>query len=184
LKIISGQFRGKKIETAKGHATRPPLEFLRSALFNILAKDIQSKIVLDIFSGSGSIGLEALSRGASHCTFIESGRGILKILKENIGNMDCEESTTILPGRVPRIFSSLQEKHFDIIFVDPPFDALMQGVFLDIEDQLLPYLKDDGLIILRHPENVPFLPDRGLYEMVKEKKYGISILKFKKPIKA
>jgi 16S rRNA (guanine966-N2)-methyltransferase len=183
LKIISGQYRGRKLATAKGHETRPPLEFLRSALFNILGKDIVDTRVLDIFAGSGSLGLEALSRGAKNCTFIEAGRNIQKILKQNIKNIGCEDKIEILPGRVPGVFSMLNEKGYDIIFIDPPFDALMQGQFLDIEDMLLPFLSEAGLVVIRHPENVPFLPENGLYEMVKEKKYGISILKFKRPFK-
>jgi 16S rRNA (guanine966-N2)-methyltransferase len=184
LKIISGTFRGRNIETTNGHQTRPPLAFLRSALFNILGTDVKDAIILDIFSGSGSLGLEALSRGAQHCSFIESGRGILKILKMNIENFNCEEQTTLYAGKVPNVFSSLKEKQYDIIFIDPPFDALMQGQFLDLEDLLLPNLSEKGLVVIRHPENVPFMPDRGLYETVKEKKYGISILKFKRPLKS
>ncbi len=183
MKIISGQYRGRVLETTKDHATRPPLEFLRSALFNIIGKEIVDKTVLDIFAGSGSIGLEALSRGASHCTFVDMGRAILKKLSQNIRVLGCEEKSTVEQGRVPGVFSILKENQYDYIFVDPPFDALMKGEFLEIEDQLLPYLSESGMIIIRHPENVPYMQDKGLYEMIKEKKYGISILKFKKPIR-
>ena len=183
MKIISGQYRGRILETTKDNATRPPLEFLRSALFNILGKDLVDKKILDIFAGSGSLGLEALSRGASHCTFIDSGRAILKKLEQNIKTLACGDRATVEQGRVPGVFSILKKNEYDFIFVDPPFDLLMRGEFLEIEDQLLPYLSANGLIIIRHPENVPYMEDKGLYEMVKEKKYGISVLKFKKPIR-
>jgi 16S rRNA (guanine966-N2)-methyltransferase len=183
LKIISGKYRSRKLATTEDLATRPPLELVRSALFNIIGKDIQETKVLDVFAGSGSIGLEALSRGASACTFIDAGRAIVKKLKQNIEHLDCESICTVHCGRIPGVFSLLGEERYDYIFVDPPFDSLMQGIFLDLEDQLLPFLSENGIIVLRHPENVPFMPDKGLYEMVKEKKYGISILKFKKPKK-
>lgn len=153
---------------------------LRSAMFNTIGKEIEDKKVLDIFAGSGSIGLEAISRGASFCTFIDSGRNIIKKLKSNAQMLECQDQCQIINGRVPGILTTLDEKSYDYIFVDPPFDALMRGEFLLLENDLLPYLSGDGMVILRHPENVPFVPDQGLYEIVKEKKYGISLLFFKK----
>jgi len=120
LKIAGGIHKGLRLETPSGNITRPTSEILRAAVFNICQHKIQEANFLDLYAGSGAIGIEALSRGASHCTFVEKDRNALQALKKNIEKTASENSTTVFPCDVQ---VALKKFHcmFDIVYIDPPY---------------------------------------------------------------
>lgn len=182
MKVIAGFLKGREIKNLEGFQTRPPLELIRSSFFNIIGPKIKGARVLDLFSGSGSMGIEALSRGALSCTFVEAHRASMKCLKENLKILNLESSAELVFDRLPNALKGLVDKKlkYDLIFVDPPFDAIMRGEFLSLDIECSLILAEAGVYSVRLPEHAPFVPENKIYEIYKEKKYGISVLQFKK----
>ncbi|MBF0198757.1 MAG: 16S rRNA (guanine(966)-N(2))-methyltransferase RsmD [Planctomycetes bacterium] len=178
MKIISGFHRGRPIETLEGLSTRPPLEHTRAAIFNTLHERVKKANVLDLFAGSGSMGLEALSRGAAACHFVEINHRALKTLKRNIKSFDYEQISSVFQEKVPGVLHSLKDHKYDLIFIDPPFDAMMMGQFLRLENDCASLLSENGLIIIRFPENAPIISTPSQMSLYKEKVYGISHMKY------
>lgn len=182
MRVIGGELGGRKLHTREGLGTRPPLEAVRQAIFNMINTDLQGSRVLDLFAGSGSMGIEALSRGASHSTFVEAHRGAFKVLEQNIKELELTEQSKALCDKIPSCFSRLSQEPFDIILADPPFDALQRGQFLDLEQLLLPHLRTGGLYIVRVPERCPTVPQEPNYRLLKERRYGISVVLIKEKL--
>ena len=128
MRIISGEFKGRKILLPKDKLTRPLKDIVKESIFNMLEHSnlfyfkIRNAKVLDLFSGSGSFGLECISRGALNVIFVENYPKVIKILKKNIEKLNCEEKTKIIETDVYKEFihKNLKEK-IDFIFIDPPF---------------------------------------------------------------
>jgi 16S rRNA (guanine966-N2)-methyltransferase len=121
LKINGGIFKGICLNSPSGNKTRPTSNMLREAVFNICQHKIQDAAFLDIFAGTGAMGLEALSRGAAHATFIENERNALLCIKKNIERLSVLEKTSIYPQDVLSSLKKLEGKTFDVIYIDPPY---------------------------------------------------------------
>ena len=117
--IISGRFKKRKLVTPSGINTRPTLGKVRETLFNICQGEIEGASFLDLFAGSGAMGLEALSRGAAHVTFIENDRAAIKAIQQNIEHLGVERETTLIKNDVFKALTYLTP--FDLIFADPPY---------------------------------------------------------------
>ena len=185
MRIISGNFKGKKIHEPNDKSTRPLKDLTKEALFNIILHSnkfdikIKSSNILDLFSGVGSFGLECLSREASNVTFVENYKNVLTVLKKNITNLNYLNKSTVIEKN---IFNQLNFRNFndkfDIIFIDPPYKEkflyeLLKKIFLaDI-------LNEKGIIIIhRHKkENDDF---QELFNVIEKKSYGISKIIFGK----
>jgi 16S rRNA (guanine(966)-N(2))-methyltransferase RsmD len=128
LQIIAGTFKGRSITTPKGDLTRPTSSRLREALFNICQFDIEGALFLDLFAGSGAMGLEALSRGAKGATFIDLSHESVKCIKSNVNLLKVEERSKILFGDVFDWLLKLAKSStaFDIIYADPPYEMKME----------------------------------------------------------
>lgn len=122
LRIIGGQFKGRILKTPKGSGTRPTQGMLRESVFNICQNEIQGARFLDLFAGSGAMGLEALSRGASHITLVENDRRAISSIRENIAILQAASQTTLITSDVVRALKQLSSP-FDIIYIDPPYDT-------------------------------------------------------------
>ncbi|WP_422344014.1 16S rRNA (guanine(966)-N(2))-methyltransferase RsmD [Parasphingorhabdus sp.] len=130
MRIIAGDWRGRKIVAPKGETTRPTADRTRERLFSMLTSrlgDLADLQVLDLFSGSGALGLEALSRGAAHCTFVEQDREALKALEKNIETLGAKADVRI--GSVLALGPA--RKPYDLILMDPPYDTGAGAVALD-----------------------------------------------------
>ncbi len=152
MRIIAGKFKGLNIKTINDPSTRPMMSRAREGIFNSLQNDFNNSLVLDLFAGSGSLGIEALSRGASFVTFL-----VLSV----------------------HDYITQSEKKFDIIFYDPPFSFLVNEINSDLNTIQNLMGKNSKLIIHRHKSSEQFVYPEGL-ELYKEKKYGqsnITILK-------
>ena len=126
LRIISGDLRGKKLRTVHGKAIRPTADRLRESIFNILSSRVLEAVVLDLFAGTGALGIEALSRGAEKIVFIDQYYPAIKVIKTNISKVEAEESSIILHRELNRavIHLAKHKMKFDLIFLDPGLDLV------------------------------------------------------------
>lgn len=149
MRIISGTARGTKLRTLKGTNTRPTLDRIKEALFNIINDNMQDACVLDLFAGSGSLGLEALSRGASFSVFCDNSIESIKVIQDNIEKTKFIEKSLIIKNDYTNAIKTLitQEITFDIIFIDPPYESnyRIKALELILEKNLL---KSNGIIIV------------------------------------
>lgn len=132
MRIIAGDWRGRKLVAPKGDATRPTADRTRETLFNMLSSrlgSLEGLSVLDLFAGSGALGIEALSRGAAHCLFVEQEPDAVKAIKANISSLDARTRTTVQQGSVMSL-GPAKAAH-DLIFLDPPYYTGAANVALD-----------------------------------------------------
>ena len=183
MRIISGDFKGKKILQPKDKQTRPLKDLTKESIYNIINHsnliniNLKNSNILDLFSGVGSFGLECLSRGASTVTFFENYINAVKILKLNISNLNINKKARIIEKNVydEGSLDSLNKK-FEIIFIDPPFKEKKLNYLLK-KIYKLKILEKNGLIIIhRHKKEEDKFPEE--YKIIKEKIYGISKLFF------
>lgn len=144
MRIISGRARGTKLFTLEGLDTRPTLDRVKEPLFSIIGFKVQDADILDLFSGSGALGLEALSRGAKSATLCDNSKKAIKVIENNLQKTKLEAE--IINEDFTRCIEKLQGKQFDIIFLDPPYETnyIERAINKILECNLL---KKDGLII-------------------------------------
>jgi 16S rRNA (guanine(966)-N(2))-methyltransferase RsmD len=180
VRVIAGQFRSRKLNTLDGQATRPTSDRLKETLFNLVQNRIANSAFLDCFAGSGSVGIEALSRGAAFVAFVEASPGAVQVIRENLERLG-ESSTArcqVLSQKAEAALKSLERtgRKFDIVFVDPPYADVDQypRVFEQLQKGEL--LNDGALVIAEHskfltlPEHVKHLKRR------REVRQGDSVL--------
>ncbi len=175
MRIVAGTRKGMLIKNIDGESTRPTRSIVREALFNILYTKVVDSKFLDLFAGSGAIGIEALSRGASVAYFSDNNPKCFKVLKENIEKTRLSDQAKIFNSDYKLVLKKLQGDKFDIIYVDPPYHT---GLGIDAIQKISEYdmLSEDGIIILEADtkEEVPeFI---GVYERYDLKKYGRNVL--------
>tara|TARA_B100000609_G_C17150658_1_gene400683 strand:- start:42 stop:602 length:561 start_codon:yes stop_codon:yes gene_type:complete len=183
MRIIGGSFKGKKLLLPEDTRTRPLKDLPKESIFNIINHtnkfkiNLNSSVVLDIFSGVGSFGIECISRGVKNIVFIENYKSALDILKKNLTNLKSKFNYKILEKDIydEEIYSNLNNK-FDIIFLDPPYkDKNFTSIMVKIKEKKL--LSREGVIIIhRHKNEKDNLPLE--FKIVEEKKYGISKIIF------
>ena len=140
MRIIAGTARSLPLKTIEGLETRPTTDKIKETLFNMLQNDVPGCYFLDLFAGSGQIGLEAISRGALYAVFIENNRKAAKCIEDNIAFTKFTKESRLLTTDVISGISSLEGKYkFDIIFMDPPYDK-------ELEREVLEYLKSSSLL--------------------------------------
>jgi 16S rRNA (guanine(966)-N(2))-methyltransferase RsmD len=126
MRIISGKYKSRSLEAPPGLATRPTSDRLRETLFNVLAPRIEGAVFLDLYAGSGAVGLEALSRGAESVTWVERSPAALKALRGNIARLGAEGNFRVHAGSVNAFLRNAQPGAFDLVFLDPPYDAAQE----------------------------------------------------------
>ena len=183
MRIISGIFKGKKILEPKDIKTRPLKDLTKESIFNIIIHskkfriNLKNSIILDLFSGVGSFGIECLSRNVKKVIFLENYNGVLPILKKNLENLNLKEKFLILEYDIyeDNIFSKLENK-FDIIFLDPPYkDKNLKSVLNLIKNGNI--LDTNGIVIMhRHKNEIEKFPSG--YQVIEKKNYGLSKIIF------
>lgn len=173
IRIIAGKFGGRNIKTPDGTVTHPMSERVRGALFNIMNSKLDDADVLDVFSGSGSLGLEALSRGARTVTFIDRDKNAYDAILENIKLLDVENSTTLFKVDLNTWINKNSDACYDVIFADPPYDRLQ----LSTVEKVSRLLKPKGLMVLSYPGKgeVPLINE---FVVVDNRSYGNAALAF------
>lgn len=180
MRVISGSAKGRILTGPKSDRIRPALDKVKQAIFNILW-EIQGKTVLDLFAGTGSIGIEAISRGAAHCTFVDLSREALNLVKKNLEKCGLEMYAKIFKFKIPPIPPRIKgeaEEGFALIFVDPPYDNnLVNPTLLEIARENL--LAPDGIVVVEHSPREPIKKETGL-RLVDQRKYGQTLISFLK----
>ena len=187
MRIISGELKGKKLSAPLDKSTRPLKDMVRESIFNILAHSnkISTKVydakVLDLFSGTGSFGIECLSRGAAEVIFIENYHNSLKILKQNIFNLKLENKSTVYNYSAYNLKdANLENRIFDIIFLDPPFkDREIDNLIYQIK-KLKVFDVNTLLVIHRNKKSDDNISQ--YLNIIEEKNYGLSKIFFCKLI--
>lgn len=174
MRVISGQAGGRRLKAPKGFATRPTSDRVKEAIFNVLSSRITGSNVLDVFAGTGSLGIEALSRGADHAVFIEKSREARLIVESNLDATGFRERAQVFSGDFALVLPRLEEK-FDLIFLDPPYNQglIQPAVSLVIGSGLL---KEQGVMIVETNSKEKELPEPGVIPLVKESVYGDTVV--------
>lgn len=172
MRIIGGTFKGRRLAGPKSTLIRPALDQVKQAVFNILG-DIEGLRVLDLFAGTGSIGIEALSRGASFAVFVDKEPEALRLIRENLRQLGLEKQAAILKRRLP---FNLPPPTFDLIFVDPPYDRdqVNQTLRAIAREKILAPL---GTVVVEHSPREQVDEDVGLF-VVDQRKYGQTYVSF------
>ena len=181
MRIISGNFKGRKLLTPDDIKTRPLKDLTKESIFNILKHsnkfnvEIKNSVVLDLFAGVGSFGIECLSNEAKYVTFVENYNGVLPILKKNLSNLKLDKKYEIIEQN---IFTGLKlaKSNYDIIFLDPPYKDRNISELIDkiFEINLL---SKSGIIITHRNKNVKDKYSKN-FRILEEKTYGISKISF------
>tara|TARA_Y100000590_G_scaffold105786_1_gene120383 strand:- start:906 stop:1442 length:537 start_codon:yes stop_codon:yes gene_type:complete len=172
MKIITGKYKNLRIETINKTSTRPMMSRVRESLFSSINAQLINKKVLDLFAGSGSLGIESLSRGAASCLFVELSKESLDILIKNLSKT--EEYVNIFKGDAYRWVQN-NEESFDIVFLDPPFEH-DDSMVTDLILKLVNTLNHEGLIILHRDNSSNIINIEEKLELIKKRKFGQSIL--------
>lgn len=147
MRIIGGTAKGTKLYTLEGQNTRPTLDRVKESLFNIIQDKIKNATILDLFSGSGALALESLSRGAKYSYLCDNSINAFKIIQQNIEKTHLKEKTKLFKCDYKKVIKMLPENEVDIVFIDPPYELnlAVNSVKLILENNIL---KNDGIIVI------------------------------------
>ena len=180
MRVISGKFRGKRISSPEGDKVRPTTDKIKETLFNILvSKNLLGEVfALDLFGGTGGIGIELLSRGAEKVIFIDKDRESIRFIRENLKNVGASEQTfEIYNVDYEFALKKLQGKKFDLIFADPPYNAGFEDMVIRLV-QKYDLLQSDGVLVIEHSTQKSF--ESETFE-VDNRKCGNTTLSFLSP---
>ena len=172
MKVISGTLKGRTIEGYDIEGTRPTMDRVKESLFATIQEYIKDSIVLDLFAGSGSLGIEAISNGAKLCYFIDNNNEVIKTLNKTMTNFNIKDKSRIILSDWKKFLneSSKNNTKFDLIFIDPPYNYdVYEKILTKVSE--LNLLNDKGLIILEH-QNLKLKDEYNSLKLYKQKKYG------------
>ena len=182
MRIISGSLKGRKLATPKGHTLRPTSDRVKESMFNILGKEVEGKIVLDLFAGTGNLGIEALSRGARRIIFIENSREAFKLIEKNLLSCGMKDRSEILLKDVDGAIDMLKRKGetFDLIFMDPPYEkGLIQRTVRKLKTEKICH--EDSILVIEHNRREP-LPDTSEeWNLIDQRRMGDTVISLLTP---
>ena len=166
MRVISGKYKGRKLMGFDTLGTRPTMDRVKESLFGTIQNYIKDSVFLDLFAGSGSIGIEALSNGCLECYFVDNGKDILNVLKNNLDGVD---NSIIVNKDFKDALTAFKKQgiKFDLIYIDPPYHLSLASKALKLIKEL-DLLKDNGICIVEYEEE----KIDELYNLLKTKKYG------------
>ena len=178
MRVITGTARGRKLRTLEGNDVRPTTDMVKEAIFSIIQFDIEGSEVIDLFSGSGQLGIEALSRGAKHCRFIDKSRDSLDVTRENVyaaGFKDMSHLSNL--DSIDYLKSCVYT--FDIALLDPPYN---NGLIMKALPLLEPRMSDRGIVICEHERGLELTDEIGRLKKSKTYRYGkVEVTVFRVP---
>ena len=182
MRIISGTSRGRRLATQRGQAIRPTSDRIKGSIFNSLGDDVAGKHVLDLFAGTGNLGLEALSRGAKRVFFVEKGRYALRLIQKNLSTCGMQMSAEVFTTGTRRAIGIFHQRgeSFDLILMDPPYrQGIVQAILRKLETQ--PIYHEGSILVVQHDRREP-LPDitEG-WNVIREQRIGDTVISFLTP---
>lgn len=179
MRVITGRARGVRLKTPEGLNTRPTTDRVKEGLFSVIQFEIEGRTVLDLFAGTGQLGIEALSRGASHAVFVDQGLKAVQLVKENVKRAGMEKCSRVMQSDYASFLKSTKET-FDIIFLDPPYAEKFLENALNIISEI-DILRDGGIIICEKTVEKPLNLEYPGLIFRKEYRYGkTSLVLFRK----
>lgn len=177
MRVIAGEAKGRKLLSVPGQATRPITDRVKESLFNILGGQVVDALFLDLFAGTGSVGIEALSRGARRAVFVERNRQALKVIAENLKMTGLADRAQVVSSDVFKFLRGEFDEKFDIVYLAPPqYKGLWARTLLALDGREL--LTDEGLIVVQiHPKELASLDLKSL-QLADQRKYGSTLLCF------
>ena len=180
MKVISGIYKGRVLEGFTIDGTRPTMDRVKESLFAMLQNYITGSVVLDLFSGSGNLGIEAISNGASKCYFVDNNKKCINIIKDNIKQLGIEDYSFVIQNDYRKVLEYFKDNSikFDIIFIDPPYKYEVINELIDIITRYN-ILNDNGIMVLEYSLDKIDGNIDG-YKLLKYKRYGdkyVSIIK-------
>jgi len=171
MRVIAGEFRSRRLKTLTGLTTRPTPDRLRETLFNVLAPMIDGCVFLDAYAGTGAVGIEALSRGARKCVFVEKNRAAVEVIRENLATLGLENRAEVYTGKAQAV---IERASADIVFLDPPYE---------LEKEYDAALNAFGasanrLLVVQHSSRAALQPEYGNLRRYRVLKQGDNSLSF------
>lgn len=179
MRVISGIAKGLHIRTLDGLRTRPTSDRVREALFNILGQNLEGATFLDLFAGSGAVGIEALSRGAKCCVFVDDSVDACRIIRTNLITTGFRQSAEVHCKDVVSAIeiAGRKQRQFDYVFMDPPYErGLVKRVFMRLASSRI--LSDDVTVVIEHSKREMPPEDGGHLTMSRTETYGDTVLSF------
>lgn len=179
IRVIAGSAKGTHLKLVTGDSTRPIMDRVKENLFNILQHELHGSRWLDLFAGTGGVGIEALSRGAEHVTFVDNNRNAIKTILENLTATHFREKATVRHSDAFHFLESAETTPFNIIYIAPPqYHSLWVGALVGIAQRLPNLLAPQGLIVVQiDPKEFRPLRDSPL-TLFRQEKYGSTLLCF------
>ncbi len=173
MRVVAGELRGRRLSAAPGRETRPTSERARAGLFDWLGPRVGGARVLDLFAGTGALGIEALSRGASDAVFVERSRGALRVLRKNLADLELETRARVVERDLARGLGShvLERGRFDVVFADPPYEGEWLARLLACET-LATVLNDDAVVITERSQRSAASQGGPVLRLYGSKRYG------------
>ena len=169
MRVITGKARGRRLREPKGMDIRPTTDMVKEAVFNILQFELEGARVLDLFAGTGQLGIECLSRGAAQAVFVERRPDAVQLIRENLRTTDLQDRARVVAGEAMAFLDSREK--FDLVFLDPPYQS---GLLEEALDRLTRFdiLNPHGIIVAEHPADrrLPMLPPP--YRLRRTYRYG------------
>ena len=174
MRVITGSARGIRLKTPEGLETRPTADKVKEALFSVIQFEVEGRTVLDLFAGSGQLGIEALSRGAKRAVFVDAGKAAVALVKENLRRTKMTEQAMVLQSDYLSYLSRCREK-FGLIFLDPPYaeQFLEKSLEIIVEFDIL---SPGGIIVTERPEGKELTCDFEGYARSKDYRYGKTLV--------
>lgn len=179
LRIIAGKFKGKKLYSVRGKAIRPTADRTRESMFNILSHQVPGAMVLDLFAGTGALGIEALSRGAESAVFVDNSRESLSVIRRNVESCALDDRADIIKWDIEKNLNCLKavKTGFDLVFIDPPYHRnLLKPTLLNLDQSNA--LKNGSCIVVEHASLEPIPTDLLTFELTDQRRYGKTLVSF------
>ncbi len=174
MRVIAGVARGRLLVAPRGTATRPITDRVKETLFAILGERTADANVLDLYAGSGAIGIEALSRGAAHCDFVELARPAVAAIRENLQRTGFEDVGSVHQGDVVRHLAHPSANAYDLVFLDPPYE---ERAILPPLERLAGHLAPEAVVVVKHHWRTTVPAPPGLTEW-RQRRFGETMLTF------
>lgn len=170
MRVITGSARGRRLKEPVGMETRPTADRVKEGIFSSIQFEIEGRRVLDLFGGTGQMGIEALSRGAEHCTFVDLRKDAVGVIRENVNSVGFGQQAAIVQGDYLAFLTRCREK-FDLIFLDPPYESGMLEKAMETITTI-DIVSENGIIVCENGSSTGWPAVSAPYRLQKEYRYG------------